>query len=107
MLSGGMHLNFSASAARLRNVGTSSRARERSSAPFAVNAVALPDIRSFVQISLLRGLGFVYFKGSENVNLFVEADLRWTYSLELRIYRAEKDLGLEKRRSLKTVPVTI
>jgi hypothetical protein len=38
-----------------------------------VNAVALSDIRSFVAI-LLRGLGFVYFKGSENVNPFVEAD---------------------------------
>ena len=44
MLSGGMHLNFSASAARLRNVGTSSRVRERSSAPLAVNAVIVSDI---------------------------------------------------------------
>jgi hypothetical protein len=61
-----MRRNFSASAARLRNVGTSSRARERSSAPLAVNAVIVSDIRSCIQVSLLRGLGFVYFKGSEN-----------------------------------------
>jgi hypothetical protein len=34
----------------------------------------MSDIGACVQVSLLRGLGFVYCKGSENVNLFVEAD---------------------------------
>jgi hypothetical protein len=40
----------------------------------------------------LGGLGFVYFKGSENVNLFIEADLRWTCSLEVQTCLAEKNL---------------
>jgi len=40
---------------------------------------------------LLRGLGFVYFKGSENVNLFVEADLKWTRNLKARICLAAKN----------------
>src|SRR5262245_6565820 len=39
MLSCGTHLDLSASAARSRNFGTSSRARERSSVPLGVNVV--------------------------------------------------------------------
>jgi hypothetical protein len=43
----------------------------------------------------MRGLGFVYFKGSENVNLFAEAELRWMRSLKVRICLAEKiSIGL-------------
>jgi hypothetical protein len=85
MLSGGMHLNFSASAARLRNVGTSSRAREKSSAPLAVNDVIVSDPGPCAQVSLLRGLGFVYFKGSENVNLFAAAGTELSGGEESRL----------------------
>src|SRR5262245_9081531 len=91
MLSGGMRRNFSASAARLRNVGTSSRARERSSAPLAVNAVIVSGIRFLPPGSLLRSLGFVYFRGNKNVNSLVKAELGWTRRLRSSICLAEKN----------------
>jgi hypothetical protein len=62
---------------------------------FSVHAERVEAFLGFFSITaeslLLCGPGFVYFKGSENVNLFVEADLKWTRNLKARICLAAKN----------------